>query len=116
MTPEQKEEFNHCDFDEAAKIIDPEAFRRWENGDGFERLQVINRMVAAREKAKAIAALNQAPPAQIIKTETFIPTCSVRWFVDYDGERILQQRFNKPSGGGLWQRVPEIEHGEEESS
>jgi hypothetical protein len=61
MTPEQEEEFNHFAHDDAAKIIDPDAFQKWEQGDQFERMQVINRMIAAREKAKAIAALSIPP-------------------------------------------------------
>jgi len=38
--------------------------------------------------------------------ETLIPTCSFRWFVDYDGERILQQRFQTTGGKDQWKSVP----------
>ena len=49
------------EYDAAAKIIDPQAFERWETGDGFDRLQVIGRMKAERLKAQAIsAALSEA--------------------------------------------------------
>jgi hypothetical protein len=41
-------------------------------------------------------------------SQTLIPTCSFRWLRDYDGERILQQRFVRPSGGEVWQDVPEV--------
>lgn len=48
-------------------------------------------------------------------SQTLIPTYALRWFRDYDGERILQQRFVRPSGGDLWQDVPEVTHDETKS-
>ncbi len=39
-------------------------------------------------------------------SQTLIPTHAFRWLRDYDGERILQQRFVRPSGGEVWQDVP----------
>jgi len=44
-------------------------------------------------------------------TQTKIPLCSFRWFIDYDGERILQQLF-RTSQGDVWERVPEVGYGE----
>lgn len=59
MTPEQKAQFDHFEHEDIAKVIDPEAFKRWETGDGFDRMQVVGRLIAAREKATAIAALTR---------------------------------------------------------
>lgn len=42
--------------------------------------------------------------------ETLIPTCSFRWLRDYDGERLLQQRFVTFHGQEVWRDVPEVEH------
>ena len=42
--------------------------------------------------------------------KTLIPTCSFRFYLDYDGERILQQRFYRTNGVDVWQRVPEVCH------
>lgn len=49
-------------------------------------------------------------------SEALIPTFALRWFVDYDGERILQQRFQKPSGGDLWKAVEDVDFYEERDS
>lgn len=43
-------------------------------------------------------------------SETLIPTCSFRFYLDYDGERILQQRFSRANGVDVWQRVPEVSY------
>lgn len=41
-------------FDDVAKIIDPEAFQKWETGDGFDRMNSLGRLKAARLTAQAI--------------------------------------------------------------
>ena len=44
-------------------------------------------------------------------SETLIPTYAFRWFIDYDGERILQQKFLRQGGvGHKWVAVPEVNH------
>ena len=46
-------------------------------------------------------------------SEALIPTYAFRWFVDSDGERILQQKFVRPGGvGHQWVAVPEVNHDE----
>lgn len=47
--------------------------------------------------------------------ETLIPTCSFRWFVDYDGERILQQRFQTTGYQDRWISVPEVSFHDDDS-
>jgi len=42
-------------------------------------------------------------------SDTKIPTMRFRWFIDYDGEKILQQLF-RTSTGDVWERVPEVEY------
>lgn len=44
--------------------------------------------------------------------KTMIPMASFRWFVDHNGDRILQQRFGNPSGQDEWIDVPEVSHWE----
>ena len=57
---------DHFKYDAVAKIIDPKSFEKWEKGDHFERMNVINRLTAAREKAKAIAALQDSPTSHVV--------------------------------------------------
>lgn len=56
-----------------------------------------------------VEAINAALEMQM--SETKIPTMSFRWFIDYDGEKILQQLF-RTSTGDVWERVPEVEYNE----
>lgn len=48
-------------YDDIARIINPEAFSRWKNGDHFDRMQVLVRLREARVKAKQIAAITGLP-------------------------------------------------------
>jgi len=49
-------------------------------------------------------------------SETLIPTGAMRWFVDYDGERVLQQLFRRPSGEDVWKPVPTVHFYEEKAN
>ena len=42
---------------------------------------------------------------------TWMPTPSIRWLIDYDGERVLQQAWKCLEDGGVrWVRVPEVDY------
>ena len=41
---------------------------------------------------------------------THVPHGAFRWLVDYDGERILQQRCSTSAGAEFWKDVPEVRH------
>lgn len=48
---------------------------------------------------------------------THIPTLNFRWYIDFDGERTLQQQCTTTGGETFWKDVPEFnsdegEHGD----
>lgn len=53
-----------------ARLIDPEGFERWEDAyrrrDGWDQIDNINRLVKAREKARAVIAAMRTPTPDMV--------------------------------------------------